>query len=482
MTQSLVQCLAEVRPSNRVELRGWLRAALALSVPDRAHCSTHASPMDYLEHVYFEREPDPIVWANRGGGKTFYGAVATLLDLLFKPGISICILGGSFDQSQRMYEYLCDLIDRPGLRDQISGKITQRGVRLRNGSRVELSAASNTSIRGRRVQKLRCDEVDLFKPEYWLAAQYVTRSKQCGSIAVRGSVEVFSTMHRPFGLMCKLVDQAAASQSWRVIPWCALDVVARCEPWRECEWCTLAGDCAGQAKTAGGFLDVADVLAQQARSSQASFESEMLCRRPSVNDLVFPAFDPTRHVRPLEADPALKWVGGMDFGLRNPFVMLWIQLRSMANGLRLEVIDEYVESERTVDQHISVISARDWPKPAWVGVDPAGAARNEQTGASNIELLQRAGYSVRRRGSRIEPGIELLRRYIDPADGSAGPGLLIHPRCERLIRSLQAYHFDPDQPQKTVPVKDGNDHAIDALRYMAINLERGSSKVRSRGY
>jgi len=473
--------LRNVRPTDRAELRGWIAAALGLRVPDVPHCPGHACPMDYLEHAFFERPGDPVIWANRGGGKTFYGAVATLLDMVFKPGIAVCILGGSFDQSQRMYEYLRDLLQRPGLRDLVDGKLTQRGARLINGSRVELAAQSDTSIRGRRVQKLRCDEVDLFDRDRWRAAQFVTRSRQCGPIHVRGCVEVFSTMHRPFGLMHELTEQAAQQGGWRIMQWCAMDVVARCEPQRDCNACALWSICRGAAKHARGFLSVADILNQQSRSSVAAFESEMLCRRPSVSNLVFPAFDPDVHVLPVEAERERTWIAGVDFGLRNPFVMLWAQLRQTPGGNRIEVIDEYVCADQTVPHHLRQIESRDWPTPRWVAVDPSGAARNEQTGASNVDLFRAAGYRVRNVRSLIEPGIELLRRRIAPADGGQ-PGLVIHPRCATLIRSMQAYHFDADRPQVTTPVKDGSDHAIDALRYLAVNLERHSGKVQRRAY
>ena len=41
------------------------------------------------------------------------------------------------------------------------------------------------SVRGTRVQKLRCDEVELFTPEVWDAVQLTTQSKLCGGVEVR---------------------------------------------------------------------------------------------------------------------------------------------------------------------------------------------------------------------------------------------------------------------------------------------------------
>jgi len=131
-----------------------------------------------------------VVWANRGGGKTFLAAIATLLDLVFKDGIEIRALGGSLEQAKRMHAHLRGFLERDPFRAMLDGRITERRIRLGNGSTLELLAQSQTSVRGTRVQKLRCDEAELFDPDVWEAAQLVTRSKRCAGIRVRGSVDL----------------------------------------------------------------------------------------------------------------------------------------------------------------------------------------------------------------------------------------------------------------------------------------------------
>lgn len=496
MSKPLVEALCRVPPRNRQQLRGWICAALGIHVPDRPRCVDHQVPMDYLEHAFFERPGDALVWANRGGGKTFYGALATLLDMLFKPGIEIRILGGSFEQSQRMYRYLQQMLDRPGLRERVDGRMTQRAIRLTNQSSVELLAQSQTSVRGQRVQKLRCDEVELFDRDVWDAVQFVTRSGQCGEFAVRGTIEAFSTMHRPFGLMNELVSRAGEAPAQapqpdqpvgpsRLFKWCVLDVMQRCDG-RSCPTdCPLAEACNGAARNGSGFLPVDDVIAQRQRSSSATFASEMLCQRPSRRDAVFESFDPAHHVVPIEPDPELTWIGGMDFGLRSPLVMLWAQLRPVGDGLRVEVIDEHVVSQLTVDQHLVHLADRPWPMPAWLGVDPAGHQRNDQTGLSTISLLRQHGYRVRSIRSAIAEGLELIRRRLETsglAAESGGPGLVIHPRCKRLIEAMICYHFHTERTQTDQPVKDGYDHPVDALRYMLVNLHAPTGRVEQRLY
>ena len=72
-----------------------------------------------------------------------------------------------------------------------------------------------------------------------------------------------------------------------------------------------------------------------------------------------------------------------------------------------------------------------------------------------------------------------MRTRLAPADGP--PRLWVHRRCGHLIEALETYHFPEDQPESAVPVKDGPDHAVDALRYLVQNLDR-PYRVSKQGY
>ena len=103
-----------------------------------------------------------------------------------------------------MHEHLLTLVDRPWFRHLLRSEPTQRHIELINGSRARILAGSQRSIRGVRVHKLRCDEVEEFQRDAWEAAQLVTRSGLCGEKYIHGAVEALSTMHRPFGLMAEI--------------------------------------------------------------------------------------------------------------------------------------------------------------------------------------------------------------------------------------------------------------------------------------
>src|SRR5258705_3840752 len=107
-------------------------------------------------------------------------------------------------------------------------------------------------------------------------------------------------MHKPGGLMSKIVDRAEKGGA-RVIRWCILDVLEKCPKERECATCPLEADCGGKAKEADGFVSIDDAILMKGRVSRDTWEAEMLCRKPSVRDCVFGAFEADVHV--LEQPP-----------------------------------------------------------------------------------------------------------------------------------------------------------------------------------
>ncbi|MCL4220141.1 MAG: hypothetical protein KJZ65_02105 [Phycisphaerales bacterium] len=473
------------RPLTSDELHEWLRVHLDLLLPRQALMLGHAAPFDYLCHAFFEVDPtrarDCVVWANRGGGKTFLAAVATALDLVFKPGIEIRILGGSLEQARRMHNHLRAIFARAHFAELVQGRITEKRLHLLNGSSVELLAQSQTSVRGTRVQKLRCDEVELFDPEVWEAAQLTTRSKDCGGILVSGSIECLSTMHLPYGLMYRLVAEAREHRR-ALFKWGVIDVLGSCGQAHACRddsgepVCPLFSACQGRAKQRDasgqppGHIDVHDAMRQQQRVCESTWDAEMLCSRPRRSDCVLPEFNRDVHVVsqiPPEQDGAT-WIGGMDFGIRAPTVVLWARVDPDGHVF---VIDERVASDVILSQHARAILEACWPVPEWIGVDPAGKGRSNQTGISDVQTLIRAGLRCRARRTSVAEGLSLVRARLRPAGGQ--PSLHIHERCAQLIESLEKYRYPAENPETLTPVKDGSDHAVDALRYMLVNLDRG---------
>ena len=481
--------LRRTRPSTKRDLKNYVKVFLGIDVPVMKMCPEHNSPMDYLWHSFSADFPtlratsherratinaDAIVWANRAGGKTELAAIATLLDCIFKPGCQVRILAGSGEQAGRMYEYLTGFL-RNGFERFLAGPPLKAKCRFTNGSAVEVLTQSAASVRGQHIQKLRCDELELFNENVFAAAKFTTQSTE----NLTAAMELISTMHRPYGLMQKVVASAPQFRT-PIFKWCIWEVIEKCTD-RNCSQCSLWDDCQGKAKEANGYLKIDDCITQMRRASRAGWEAEMLCKRPSLENVVFNEFDTNIHVQPLDYDPNLPLYRTLDFGFVNPFVCLWIQVDNV--GV-VRVIDEYILSRATIDVHAGEIKSRTPVSEEQVAAtfcDPAGAGVNDVTGTSVVRELRAMGIMVRFRRSGILEGIELIRRAIRSGDGQST--LIISPRCQRLIEAMQCYHY----PQfggsaGELPLKDGlYDHPIDALRYFFVNHNR-PTKTSTRRY
>jgi len=252
--------------------------------------------------------------------------------------------------------------------------------------------------------------------------------------------------------------------------WGVVDSLEPCGPEHACVGCALWAECGGRAKASGegGHMTVRDAQTLKGRVSRATWETEMLCREPSRTGCVYPEFSRAAHVTASDATDAegATVVAGMDFGVRSPTVVVWGVLRT--DGV-LEVIDEYAQPDRRLGEHVLAITSRRWGPPAWIGIDPAGNARNEQTGQSNAKAMRHAGLVVRARREPLAQGVEAVRALLAPAHGPAR--LRINPRCVGLIDALGRYRYPPDRPDDPSPEKDGSDHWCDALRYLVVNLQ-----------
>jgi len=478
---SVYSRLQRSRPRTRQDLKNYVKVFLGIDIPDKKICPEHNSPMDYLWHSFSADfaankmvNADAIVWANRAGGKTELAAVATLLDCVFKPNCQVRILGGSGEQAGRMYEYLTGFLNN-GFEEFPAGPVRKGKCRFANNSAVEVLTQSPMSVRGQHIQKLRCDEVELFDEDVFAAAKFTTQST-AGLVA---AMEMISTMYRPYGLMQKIVS-SASQLGTPIFKWCIWEVIEKCTD-RSCSQCPLCSDCSGKAKQAGGYLKINDCITQRRRASRTGWEAEMLCKKPNLENTVFDDFDPAIHVQSVDYDPNLAVYRALDFGFVNPFVCLWIQVDD--DGV-VRVTDEYVRSRATIDVHAEQIKSRTpgaEERVAATFCDPAGAGVNDVTGTSAVRELRTLGIAARYRRSGILEGIELIRRAIKAGDGKSR--LVISPRCQRLIEAMRCYHYPERAGGGTeLPLKDGlYDHPIDALRYFFVNYKR-SSKTTTRRY
>jgi hypothetical protein len=274
---------------NPEELLDFVEVFWGVCIPKAKVCPEHSPPAEYIAAAFFEEVLDCVCWANRSGGKTFNGALVTWLDSVFKTGCETKILGGSGEQSLRMYEHMKGFITPP-FQHLVEGEALRTRTHLVNGSNIQILTASTKSVRGPHPQKLKLDEVDEFKDRIYEAALLIPKSAR----GIRAGVQIYSTMHKAYGLMNRVITEAAES-GYRVFKWCVFDVMERCDG-RDCDTCELWEDCEGRAQQADGFYPIEDAISARRKVSRETWESEMLCKMPSQEGLIYKEFDLSVHV------------------------------------------------------------------------------------------------------------------------------------------------------------------------------------------
>jgi hypothetical protein len=286
---SLVEHYRKQGFKDQDELLEFIDSFWGLKVPRAKVCPDHTPPAEYVTAAFFEEVQDCICWANRSGGKTFNGAMVTWLDSVFKAGCETKILGGSGEQSLRMYEHMKSFILSP-FQHLLEGESLRTRTHLINSSNIQILTASTKSVRGPHPQKLKLDEVDEFEDKIYEAALLIPKSAR----GIRSAVHIYSTMHKAYGLMNRVISEAAEN-GYRVFKWCVFCVLEKCVG-RNCDLCELWEDCEGRAKNADGFYSIEDAISAKRKVSRETWEAEMLCRMPSQSGLIYKEFDLAHHV------------------------------------------------------------------------------------------------------------------------------------------------------------------------------------------
>lgn len=178
---------------------------------------------------------------------------------------------------------------------------------------------------------------------------------------------------------------------------------------------------------------------------------------------VYAEFDEDLHVlEPFPIPDDWKRVRAIDFGFTNPFVCLW---GAIDHDGRLYLYREhYQASVRTAEhaQHILRLS----------GDERYGFTTADHDAAERAELTS-AGIRTEAAFKEVTAGIQTVKnRLVKQGDGK--PRLLFFNTLKNTLSEIYDYRWatgNDSHNAKEEPVKL-NDHAMDALRYMVMALDR----------
>lgn len=475
------------------QLQRWIRDYTGLHIPDCPVCPGHQSPWEIFRAIHLDRPSVALVLGSRGSGKSFLSALDTHLTSRWEPNHGTRILGGSKQQSAQIYEALRAIAtDHEGTAGNDAAAIDRlhkdRAL-YRNGSRVEILAASPTSVRGPHVPSLKLDEVDEMATEIREAAMGMCmgRLKRRGQEgeATTASVIMTSTCHRVNGPMARLIERANKGD-FPLFTMCVFEVLERCPDSRSGKDNEKCGDCpiirychdvpegmTPKAKRSDGHYPIESLIQKYRTTGTRVFEADYLCRLSSSDAAWFPTFNQAEHVSATaEYDPAAEVHLAVDSGVFTGAV--FFQIIPVDAGAakvdQVRVIADYLAEGQTAEKNgqeiRKMIDSRCGGRVRYQTTDPAGRARTA-IGPTVMGEFTRAGLDMQPWPiCKVTDSLALLESFLNPADRTT-PQLLIHPRCQATIEALQGYRRakrggqlldEPADPQH--PYED----LVDALR------------------
>ncbi len=347
---------------------------------------------------------------SRQAGKSTAVAALALAQAVFVPGTQVLLVSRSHRQSRLLFRIVLDFYRR--MHRPLCRRQSAEDLELTNDSRIVCLPCREETIRGySNVGLLIIDEAarvpdDLFRAVTPMLA------------VANGRLLCLSTPYGKRGFFYQAWARGGADWHRIEVP---VDQVRRIPR---------------------SFLE-----RERRTLGESWYRQEYCCSFEALEGLVYPDF--ARCVVPGPA-PAGRRVGGLDFGLRNPFAAVWGVLD---RDDVLWLTGEHYGRDQTLAHH-----ARHLPRDVAWYADPEGARE--------IRELISAGFSIRRGDNDQRPGIAAVRARLE--DGTLK---VVAGACPNLLSEAGLYRYHPeDHGRSEKPVKE-YDHALDALRYLVSRVD-----------
>lgn len=196
--------------------------------------------------------------------------------------------------------------------------------------------------------------------------------------------------------------------------------------------------------------------------SGAFYRRFVLGEWTAAQGLVYDFFDPERDAAEVPAGGFREWRVSVDYGTANPASFgLW----GLRDGVWYRVAEYYYDSHKAGRQRTDAEYADDLERLTdgreikRVIVDPSAA--------SFIEVLRRRGFHVVRADNAVADGIRVTAELLRSGQ------IVICRGCRDCLREMGLYCWDQRSGRDT-PKKE-NDHAMDEMRYFAMDLAGGEA-------
>lgn len=369
-------------------------------------------PDPWQTEVLLSTEPRMLLNCSRQAGKSTVVAIAGLAEAMFYNKSLVLLVSRSFRQSSELYRMLVEFHRRLG-----SPMVARRNAQeliLDNKSRIVCLPCKEETIRGfSGATLLIIDEAARVPDDLYRAVRPM--------LAVSaGRLICLSTPYGKRGFFWNAWDKGGA------------------------DWARVEAPATAIPRIAPTFLE-----AERRGLGESWFRQEYLCSFEALEGLVYPDF--TRCIATANVPPGDRWVGGIDFGFRNPFAAVW-GYRTPSGVLVLT--GEHYSRQKPLSHHAQIL-----PRNVTWYADPSGALERTE--------LRLAGFTIREGNNAIRPGIAAVNARIQ-----SGTLLIRDGACPNLVAEAALYRYSdtPADRHAEIPI-DENNHALAALRYLIATID-----------
>jgi phage terminase large subunit len=207
-----------------------------------------------------------------------------------------------------------------------------------------------------------------------------------------------------------------------------------------------------------------------------AFNQEWMAEFTNPQSLVYKQFDTDVHIFSKMEDMPMTGTRclSIDFGMTDPTAAVFVLIDLQGNWW---VYDEIYETNLDLDPLVSALRNK-------MGDDHFTRILGDGAAKFEIESLRRRRFAITRAkkgNDSLQNGIKELRQLLAVREGTGKPKLFVKSTCKNLIREFMSYSFVRDAfDELTDTPEDKNNHALDALRYLALAKAQQGVRVKKK--